>query len=87
MKNKEIEKLLNYYIQKEARLYCDIIDYADRYRLRDCDQLDHLESIIAITRYQAFLEYSNEVSRLLEINALPRRERPEGRTLDSLTKK
>lgn len=87
MKQREIENLLNYYIQKEARLHCDIIDYSDRYRLRDCDQVDHLESIIAITRYQAFLEYSKEISRLLEINAFPSRKRPEGGNLDRISKK
>lgn len=67
MKQKELEKLYAYYLSKYDRLHTDVVDYTDRYRIRDCDQLDHLESIIAITRLQAFEEFALEVSRLLEI--------------------
>lgn len=65
MRQKEIELLLRYYISKEERLHMDIVDYADRYRLRECDQVDHLESIIAITRYQAFKEFFSEIMDIL----------------------
>lgn len=87
MKQRELEKLLNYYVNKEVRLHCDIVDYADRYRLRDCDQVDHLESIIAITRYQAFIEYSKEISRLLEIEPFPSRQGVHRLDIDNLSKK
>lgn len=69
MRQKDIDLLYNYYVQKEARLHMDVIDYEDRYRLRSCDQIDHLESIIAITRYEAFKEYFNEIIHLLSANA------------------
>lgn len=65
MRQKEIEMLLKYYISKEERLHMDIVDYSDRYRLRECDQVDHLESIIAITRYQAFKEFFSEIMDIL----------------------
>lgn len=65
MRQREIELLLQYYINKEERLHMDIIDYSDRYRLRNCDQVDHLESIIAITRYQAFKEFFSEIMEIL----------------------
>lgn len=68
MRQKEIELLLRYYIHKEERLRMDITDYEDRYHLRKCDQVDHLESIIAITRYQAFQEFCNEIFRLLNLS-------------------
>lgn len=67
MRQREIQALLEYYINKEERLRMDITDYEDRYHLRKTDQVDHLESIIAITRYQAFQEFCNEVFRLLNL--------------------
>lgn len=66
MTQNEIELLLRYYNAKSDRLHLDILDYADRYRLRDCDQIDHLESIIAITRYETFNEVFHEILRLLK---------------------
>ena len=65
MRKREIELLFKYYVEKEARLHMDVIDYEDRYRLRSCDQVDHLESIIAITRYEAFREFFNEMLHIL----------------------
>lgn len=67
MREKEKEKLYQYYFNKELRLMDDIVTYENRYRVRDCDELDHLESIISIVRKKMFDEVMFDVFRLLNI--------------------
>lgn len=68
MTSKELELVIKYFYNKDQFLKNDIVTYSDRYRLRNCDQVDHLESIIAITRFEAFTEFRNELSHLLKIS-------------------
>lgn len=68
MREKEKEKLYQYYFNKELRLMDDIVTYENRYRVRDCDELDHLESIISIVRKKMFDEVMFDVFRLLNIS-------------------
>lgn len=67
MREKEKEKLYQYYFNKELRLMDDIVTYENRYRVRDCDELDHLESIISIVRKKMFDEVMFDIFRLLNI--------------------
>lgn len=67
MKTKEKEILYNYIYHKDLRLTDDIVTYENRYRVRECDEVDHLESIIAITRKKAFDEFTLEIFKLLNI--------------------
>ena len=67
MREKEKEKLYQYYFNKELRLMDDIVTYENRYRVRDCDEVDHLESIISIVRKKMFDEVMFDVFRLLNI--------------------
>ena len=67
MREKEKEKLYQYYFNKELRLMDDIVTYENRYCVRDCDELDHLESIISIVRKKMFDEVMFDVFRLLNI--------------------
>ena len=67
MREKEKEKLYQYYFNKELRLMDDIVTYENRYRVRDCDELDQLESIISIVRKKMFDEVMFDVFRLLNI--------------------
>lgn len=67
MKQSEKDILIKYFYHKEQFLENDIVGYGNKYLLRDCDQVDHLESIIAITRKQAFIEFKNDVERLLKL--------------------
>lgn len=50
MKQKEKELIYQYWHLKDLRLSDDVATYEDRYKIRKCDEVDHLESIIAITR-------------------------------------
>lgn len=38
-----------------------------RYKIRKCDEADHLESIIAITRQKMFNEVMGDIFRILEL--------------------
>lgn len=67
MKNKEKELLLHYYYNKSNRLSDDCVTYANRYQIRDTDEVDHLESIISIVRKKTFDEVMLEVFRLLDL--------------------
>lgn len=67
MREKEIELLMQYYLNKDVRLQDDIVTYENRYRIRECDEVDHLESIISIVRQKMFNETMLEVFRLLKI--------------------
>ena len=67
MRQKEKDDLLAYWYHKDLRLSDDVVTYEDRYRLRKCDEVDHLESIIAITRQKMFNEVMFEIFQILEL--------------------
>ena len=67
MTEKEKTKLYAYYINKDMRLYDDLVTYSNRYQVRDTDEIDHLESIISIVRKKIFDEVMLEVFRLLDL--------------------
>lgn len=67
MKEKEKELLLQYYYNKDLRLQDDIVTYENRYRVRYCDEIDHLECIISIVRKNMFNEVMFEVFQLLKV--------------------
>lgn len=74
MREKEKELLLHYYYNKDMRLQDDIVTYENRYRVRDCDEIDHLESVIAIVRKKMFHEVMIEVFQLLKVGPFERKE-------------
>lgn len=74
MKEKEKELLLQYYYNKDLRLQDDIVTYENRYRVRYCDEIDHLESIISIVRKNMFNEVMLEVFQLLKVGPFERKE-------------
>lgn len=74
MKEKEKELLLQYYYNKDLRLQDDIVTYENRYRVRYCDEIDHLESIISIVRKNMFNEVMFEVFQLLKLGPFERKE-------------
>lgn len=67
MKRSEKELIYQYWYLKDLRLSDDVVTYEDRYRLRKCDEVDHLESIIAITRQKMFNEVMLEIFQILEL--------------------
>ena len=67
MKQKEITKLYAYYVNKDMRPEDDCTTYANRYAVRQTDEVDHLESIISIVRKKTFDEVMLEVFRLLDL--------------------
>lgn len=67
MTEKEKTKLYAYYINKDMRLYYDLVTYSNCYQVRDTDDIDHLESIISIVRKKTFDEVMLEVFRLLDL--------------------
>lgn len=44
-----------------------------RYKIRKCDEADHLESIIAITRQKMFNEVMLDIFRILELGPYDKR--------------
>ncbi len=74
MREKEKELLLRYYYNKDLRLQDDVVTYENRYRVRDCDEIDHLESIISIVRKKMFQEIMLEVFQLLKVGPFERKE-------------
>lgn len=73
MNKSEREKILQYWYLKDLRLSDDVVTYEDRYKIRKCDELDHLESIIAITRQNMFNEVMGDIFRILELGPYDRR--------------
>ena len=67
MNKSEREKVLQYWYLKDLRLTDDVVTYEDRFRVRKCDEVDHLESIIAITRQKMFNEVMLEIFQILEL--------------------
>lgn len=67
MTQKEKTKLYAYYVNKDMRLYDDLVTYENRYQVRSTDEVDHLESIISIVRKKMFNETMLEVFRLLNL--------------------
>ena len=67
MTQKEKTKLYAYYVNKDMRLYDDLVTYSNRYQVRDTDEIDHLESIISIVCKKTFDEVMLEVFRLLDL--------------------
>ena len=67
MKQKEKDDLFSYWYHQDLRLSDVVVTYEDRYRLRKCDEVDHLESIIAITRQKMFNEVMLEIFQILEL--------------------
>ncbi len=74
MREKEKELLLHYYYNKDLRLQDDIVTYENRYNIRSCDEIDHLESIISIVRKKMFNEVMLEVFQLLKVGPFDRKE-------------
>ena len=73
MNKSEREKILQYWYLKDLRLTDDVVTYEDRYKIRKCDEADHLESIIAITRQKMFNEVMLDIFRILEIGPYDRK--------------
>lgn len=75
MNKSEREKIYQYWYRKDLRLSDDVATYEDRYRLRKCDEVDHLESIIAITRtrQKMFNEVMLDIFRILELGPYDKR--------------
>ena len=67
MNKSEREKVLQYWYLKDLRLTDDVVTYEDRYKIRKCDEADHLERIIAITRQKMFNEVMLEIFQILEL--------------------
>lgn len=73
MNKSEREKILQYWYRKDLRLSDDVVTYEDRYKIRKCDELDHLESVIAITRQKMFNEVMGDIFRILELGPYDRK--------------
>lgn len=73
MKQKEKDDLFSYWYHKDLRLSDDVVTYEDRYKIRKCDEVDHLESIIAITRQKMFNEVMLEIFQILELGPYDKR--------------
>lgn len=73
MNKSEREKVLQYWYLKDLRLTDDVVTYEDRYKIRKCDEVDHLESIIAITRQKMFNEVMLDIFRILELGPYDKR--------------
>lgn len=73
MNKSEREKILQYWYLKDLRLSDDVVTYEDRFKIRKCDELDHLESVIAITRQKMFNEVMGDIFRILELGPYDRR--------------
>lgn len=73
MNKSEREKLYQYWYNKDLRLSDDVATYEDRYKIRKCDEADHLESIIAITRQKMFDEVMLDIFRILELGPYDKR--------------
>ena len=73
MKQKEKELIYQYWYLKDLRLSDDVATYEDRYKIRKCDEVDHLESIIAITRQKVFNEVMGDIFRILELGPYDRK--------------
>lgn len=73
MKQKEKELIYQYWHLKYLRLSDDVATYEDRYKIRKCDEADHLESIIAITRQKMFDEVMLDIFRILELGPYDKR--------------
>lgn len=73
MNKSEREKILQYWYLKDLRLSDDVVTYEDRFKIRKCDELDHLESIIAITRQKMFDEVMLDIFRILELGPYDKR--------------
>lgn len=67
MNKSEREKIYQYWYRKDLRLSDDVVTYEDRYKIRKCDEADHLESIIAITQQKMFNEVMLDIFRILEL--------------------
>ena len=67
------EKILHYWYLKDLRLTDDVATYEDRYKIRKCDEADHLENIIAITRQKMFNEVMLDIFRILELGPYDKR--------------
>lgn len=67
MNKSEREKIYQYWYRKDLRLTDDVATYEDRYKIQKCDEVDHLESIIAITRQKMFNEVMLDIFRILEL--------------------
>ena len=59
MRENEKNLLYQYYFAKEMRLKDDIATYEDRYKIRYCDEVDHLESNISIVIMNINLYFTN----------------------------
>lgn len=73
MKRSEKELIYQYWYLKDLRLSDDVATYEDRYKIRKCDEVDHLESIIAITRQKVFNEVMGDIFRILELGPYDRK--------------
>lgn len=73
MNKSERDKIYQYWYLKDLRLSDDVATYEDRYKIRKCDEADHLESIIAITRQKMFDEVMLDIFRILELGPYDKR--------------
>lgn len=73
MNKSDREKIYQYWYRKNLRLTDDVATYEDRYKVRKTDEVDHLESIIAITRQKMFNEVMLDIFRILELGPYDKR--------------
>lgn len=68
MNRKEQEILLEYLLNELIRLENDVTDCQNRMRWRRPDEIDCIETAIAIARLNAFKEFSAAVTAILSLN-------------------
>lgn len=67
MTQNEKDTLMIYIYNKQTNLEQDSRLMLDKYNLRECDEIDYLESIIATTRQKAFNDFAFDIIRLLDL--------------------
>lgn len=67
MTQNEKDTLMIYIYHKQTNLEQDTRLMLDKYNLRECDEIDYLESIIAKTRQKAFNDFVFDIIRLLDL--------------------
>ena len=67
MTQNEKDKLMIYIYNKQTNLEQDTRLMIDKYNLRECDEIDYLQCIIAKTRQKAFNDFAFDIIRLLDL--------------------
>lgn len=67
MRQTEIELLMSYIVNEEARIENDLIELRNRIRFRRIDVTDCVEFMLTLQRLEAFREFSLTVILLLNL--------------------